>query len=136
MKLMLAIAVAGIGAASQAQSQAMWEISDRWNCTLDYQMILNPPAAPEVTGRTGSFRIDFGKGTVGSAFTDSFAQIVQRYHYSSSFGDQTVLVQNWGGDHFSITYVEGAGGFLTTSISSSGGLGADRWAAMSFCLPE
>lgn len=125
-----------LGMTHSANAQAMWEISDHWTCTLEYQMILRPPAPPEVTGASGSYEIDFAKGTVGSSFTDSTAPIIERYSYASDFGDQTVLVKNWGGSIFSVTYVEGAGGFVTSSISSSGDLGSERWNTASFCLPS
>ncbi len=136
MKHFIPAALFTLCLAPSASAQAMWEIADRWTCTLEYQMILRPPAPPEVRDVSGSYDIDFVKNTVGSAFTDGRAQIVERHSYASDFGDQTVLVKDWGGSHFSVTYVTGAGGFVTSSISSSGGLGADRWNATSFCLPQ
>jgi len=124
-------------ASATAVAQPMWEMSDRWTCTMEMHMIANlRDKKASDTGRTNSFEIDFLAGTRTSGFVDTVGQITERRYVESVYGRFNMFTVEWDGQPYPNMIVETGGEFWETSASGHSSSDREVWISNYRCEPR
>ncbi|WP_371226497.1 hypothetical protein [Roseovarius sp. 2305UL8-3] len=123
--------------ATPAIASPMWEQADRWTCTLERHMrVADGTSVVEMDPNGLSFGIDFGAGTLSSAFVGGAAPIIARYHHSSDGAASNILIADWETGEYPVVIQENGGSFWQLAGSGTLEQGDEVWMAMYRCLPD
>lgn len=124
-------------AAVPALAQPMWQIADRWRCSLDLHLKLNHDGKNlRLNQESGIFTYDFAAGIATSPFGGQTADIGETHYYEGNWGAFNVIELRWGGHPYPVIIKEEDGAFWEATVSGLAGRSGEIWMAAYHCQPD